>query len=108
MVLWNRFLLYGYHFRVNGHDQGLTRRFSIRELLLAMRSTIHYVMSIQSEFEMTLYFIPNWIFIPSGCGSPKRLEQNLGAIDVKLSEKGLAACNELWQQLIPLRFFYGR
>lgn len=43
-----------------------------------------------------------------GCSSIKQLEQNLGAVDVKLSEEALAACDEVWQQLRPLRFFYGR
>jgi aryl-alcohol dehydrogenase-like predicted oxidoreductase len=43
-----------------------------------------------------------------GCSSIKQLEQNLGAVDVKLSQEALAACDEVWQQLRPLRFFYGR
>jgi aryl-alcohol dehydrogenase-like predicted oxidoreductase len=43
-----------------------------------------------------------------GCSSLKQLEQNLGAVEVKLSEEELAACDEVWKYLRPLRFFYGR
>lgn len=43
-----------------------------------------------------------------GCSSLKQLEQNLGAVEVKLSEEELAACDEVWKHLRPLRFFYGR
>jgi len=43
-----------------------------------------------------------------GATSVKQLEQNLGATEVKLSPEELAACDGVWQQLRPLRFFYGR
>lgn len=43
-----------------------------------------------------------------GCSSLKQLEQNLGAVEVKLSGEELAACDEVWKHLRPLRFFYGR
>jgi aryl-alcohol dehydrogenase-like predicted oxidoreductase len=43
-----------------------------------------------------------------GASSVKQLEENLGAADVKLSPEELAACDSVWQQLRPLRFFYGR
>lgn len=43
-----------------------------------------------------------------GASSVKQLEQNLGATEVKLSQEELAACDGVWQQLRPLRFFYGR
>ena len=43
-----------------------------------------------------------------GCSALKQLEQNLGAVEIKLSEEELAACDEVWKHLRPLRFFYGR
>ncbi|GAI57965.1 unnamed protein product, partial [marine sediment metagenome] len=43
-----------------------------------------------------------------GATSLKQLEENLGATEVKLSEEELTACDGVWQQLRPLRFFYGR
>jgi len=43
-----------------------------------------------------------------GTTSPKQLEENLGATEVKLSEEELTACDGVWHQLRPLRFFYGR
>jgi len=43
-----------------------------------------------------------------GASSVKQLEENLGATEVRLSEEELAACDGVWQQLRPLRFFYGR
>jgi len=44
------------------------------------------------------------------CGSTsfEQLEQNVGATEIKLSEQELSACDGIWQQLRPLRFFYGR
>lgn len=42
-------------------------RTPILELLLAMRSTIHYFMLIHREFEMTSYLkIWDWMIIPKG------------------------------------------
>jgi aryl-alcohol dehydrogenase-like predicted oxidoreductase len=43
-----------------------------------------------------------------GATSLKQLEENLGATEVKLSKEALAACDSVWQQIRPLRFFYGR
>ncbi len=43
-----------------------------------------------------------------GATSLKQLEENLGATEVKLSEEELTGCDEVWQQLRPLRFLYGR
>ncbi|MFC1993402.1 aldo/keto reductase [Chloroflexota bacterium] len=44
----------------------------------------------------------------SSATSMKHLEENLGAAEIKLSEDELAACDDVWQQLRSLRFFYGR
>lgn len=43
-----------------------------------------------------------------GATSLKQLEENLGATEVKLSEEELAACDEVWKQFRPPRFFYAR
>ena len=43
-----------------------------------------------------------------GATSLSQLEQNLGATEVELSLAELAACDEVWQQLRPPRFLYGR
>jgi aryl-alcohol dehydrogenase-like predicted oxidoreductase len=43
-----------------------------------------------------------------GATSLKQLEENLGATEVKLSKEAFAACDSVWQQIRPLRFFYGR
>jgi len=43
-----------------------------------------------------------------GATSLKQLEENLGAIEVKLPKEELAACDGVWQQIRPIRFFYGR
>ena len=43
-----------------------------------------------------------------GATSLKQLNENLGATEIKLSEGELAACDDVWQWLRPLRFFYGR
>jgi len=37
-----------------------------------------------------------------------QLEENLGAAEVELSQDELTACDEVWQQLRPPRFLYGR
>lgn len=44
------------------------------------------------------------------CGSTslRQLEQNVGATEIELSDEELSACDSVWQQLRPLRFFYGR
>jgi len=43
-----------------------------------------------------------------GATSLKQLEENLGATEINLSEEELAACDGVWQQIRPIRFFYGR
>ena len=43
-----------------------------------------------------------------GATSLKQLEENLGAGELTLSEEELAACDDVWRHLRPLRFFYGR
>jgi aryl-alcohol dehydrogenase-like predicted oxidoreductase len=40
--------------------------------------------------------------------SLKQLEENLGSTEVKLSDEELAGCDDVWRQLRPNRFFYGR
>jgi len=44
------------------------------------------------------------------CGSTsvEQLEQNLGAVEIELSPQELDACDEVWRELRPPRFFYGR
>jgi len=56
------------------------------------------------------WILSNEVITSAICGatSVKQLEQNLGATEVKLSPEELAACDGVWQQLRPLRFFYGR
>jgi len=43
-----------------------------------------------------------------GVTSLKQLKENLGATELKLSTDQLSACDEVWQQLAPSRFLYGR
>ncbi|MDD4876834.1 MAG: aldo/keto reductase [Dehalococcoidales bacterium] len=43
-----------------------------------------------------------------GTTSLNQLEENLRATELKLSEEELIECDNVWQQLRPLRFFYGR
>jgi len=42
-----------------------------------------------------------------GATSPKQLDENIRATEVKLTEEELAVCDSVWQQLRPPRFFYG-
>ncbi len=42
-----------------------------------------------------------------GANSIKQLEENTGAIELTLTEEELKACDEVWHQLRPPRFFYG-
>jgi len=42
-----------------------------------------------------------------GVTSLKQLEENIGAVEVELTEEELNACDEVWQQLRPPRFSYG-
>ncbi|MDP6576578.1 MAG: aldo/keto reductase [Dehalococcoidales bacterium] len=44
----------------------------------------------------------------SGVSSLKQLEDNLDATETKLSEEELSVCDEVWHQLRPSRFLYGR
>lgn len=43
-----------------------------------------------------------------GASSTKHLEENLGAMGLKLTEEEIKACNDVWGELRPPRFFYGR
>ena len=43
-----------------------------------------------------------------GASSAKQLEENLGALDVKLTQEETKACDDVWLELRPPRFFYGR
>jgi aryl-alcohol dehydrogenase-like predicted oxidoreductase len=43
-----------------------------------------------------------------GATSIKQLEENLKAIEVKISAEEKTACDGVWQRLDPPRFFYGR
>jgi aryl-alcohol dehydrogenase-like predicted oxidoreductase len=38
----------------------------------------------------------------------KQIEENLGAAEVKLTEEEIKACDEVWLEIRPPRFFYGR
>ena len=38
----------------------------------------------------------------------KQIEENLGAPEVKLTEEEIKSCDEIWQEIRPPRFFYGR
>ena len=74
------------------------------------------LMQIAKEHGRTLpQFALAWI-LRSGtitsaiCGatSLKQLEENLVAAEVQLSEEEFTGCDEVWQKLRPLRFFYAR
>ena len=56
------------------------------------------------------WVLGNEIITSAICGatSLKQLEENLGATEIELSAEELADCDGVWQQLRPLRFFYGR
>jgi len=43
-----------------------------------------------------------------GASSAKQLAENLGALDVKLTSEEAKACDDVWLELRPPRFFYGR
>ena len=43
-----------------------------------------------------------------GASTTKQLEENLGALDVKLTPEETKACDDVWLELRPPRFFYGR
>ena len=42
-----------------------------------------------------------------GANSVKQLEENVSAVEVTLVEEELNACDEVWHELSPPRFFYG-
>jgi 1-deoxyxylulose-5-phosphate synthase len=46
--------------------------------------------------------------IVCGASSMAQLEQNLGAVGVRLSDEETAQCDEVWHMLHPPRLFYGR
>ena len=43
-----------------------------------------------------------------GVTSLKQLKENLGATELELTAEQLSACDEIWHQLAPQRFPYGR
>jgi len=43
-----------------------------------------------------------------GVSSTKQLEDNIGTVDLKLTGEQIKACDEVWRQLKPPRFSYGR
>jgi aryl-alcohol dehydrogenase-like predicted oxidoreductase len=51
---------------------------------------------------------PGITSIVNGATSMPQLEENLGAVDIKLSKEEMEACNEVWKMLRPPRLFYGR
>jgi aryl-alcohol dehydrogenase-like predicted oxidoreductase len=51
---------------------------------------------------------PGITSIVNGATSMAQLEENLGAVDVKLSREEMEACDEVWKMLRPPRLFYGR
>ncbi len=42
-----------------------------------------------------------------GASSAKQLEDNVKAVDIKLTDEEKKACDEVWQELRPPRVFYG-
>jgi aryl-alcohol dehydrogenase-like predicted oxidoreductase len=46
--------------------------------------------------------------IVCGATSVEQLEQNLGAVGLRLTKEALDACDEVWNMLHPPRLFYGR
>ena len=45
--------------------------------------------------------------VTCGSNSIKQLEENIGAVDITLTDDELKACDEIWNELRPARFFYG-
>jgi len=43
-----------------------------------------------------------------GATSLRHMEHNIAATEIKLGEAELSECDAVWQELRPLRFFYGR
>jgi aryl-alcohol dehydrogenase-like predicted oxidoreductase len=46
--------------------------------------------------------------IVCGATSAEQLEQNLGAVGLRLTQEELTACDDVWHMLHPPRLFYGR
>ncbi len=46
--------------------------------------------------------------IVCGATSVEQLEENMGAVGMRLSQEALDACDEVWHMLHPPRLFYGR
>ena len=42
-----------------------------------------------------------------GASSAKQLEDNVKAVDIKLTDEEKKACDAVWQELRPPRVFYG-
>ena len=43
-----------------------------------------------------------------GVSSAKQLEENIGAVELKLTEAEIRACDDVWRELRPPRIFYGQ
>jgi aryl-alcohol dehydrogenase-like predicted oxidoreductase len=43
-----------------------------------------------------------------GVSSARQLEENMGAVDIKLTAEEMKACDVVWDELRPPRIFYGR
>jgi aryl-alcohol dehydrogenase-like predicted oxidoreductase len=52
--------------------------------------------------------IPGITSIVNGATAMAQLEENLGAVDIKLSKEEMDACDQVWHMLRPPRLFYGR
>jgi len=39
---------------------------------------------------------------------PGKLEENIGALELKLTAAEINACDEVWKELRPPRIFYGQ
>jgi len=71
---------------------------------------------IAGEYDLSLtQFALAWVLsnetitsVICGATSLKQIEENLEAIEVKLPDEALTACNDVWQQIRPTRFSYGR
>ena len=65
----------------------------------------------QSLAQFSIAWILNNPVISSaivGASSTRQLEENLGATELKLTGEEINACNEVWLELRPPRYFYGR
>jgi aryl-alcohol dehydrogenase-like predicted oxidoreductase len=43
-----------------------------------------------------------------GVSSAKQLEENIAAVEIKLTPEEIKACDEVWKELRPPRIFYGK